>query len=150
MQTVELRYHGSVFARLGRTPVWRPERAAAIDERERQLGVVIPASVREWYMLEWPPEYRHDTDQLETLIVEDEWETPGLEMLCVSPRFKGEPCGGPEYAVVLDTSADPPVWCFEDSDDLDKKIRVEAFGTFSAMVEHFVLLGTLDLRGERA
>jgi hypothetical protein len=48
----ELIYHQQTVALLDPIPRVSPEALAAMDERERALGIRIPASVREWYSLE--------------------------------------------------------------------------------------------------
>jgi hypothetical protein len=48
----ELVYHQQTVSILDPTPLVSSEALAALDERERALGIRIPTSVREWYSLE--------------------------------------------------------------------------------------------------
>jgi hypothetical protein len=51
-----LRYHQAAFDLLGIAPRARPDADAALDAREKALGVVLPPSVREVYGLNAAPE----------------------------------------------------------------------------------------------
>lgn len=63
MLPLRLKHHQAVFDLLGRPPVYRPEMAAVLNERERTLGITLPEAVREWYLLEWPEEYSYPEQQ---------------------------------------------------------------------------------------
>ena len=48
----QLKYHGDAVGLLAKAPPFSQSATDAIQERQRELGVSLPASVREWYSLE--------------------------------------------------------------------------------------------------
>lgn len=49
---ISLTYHQAVFDLIGEKPIVLPQAVEALDYLEQSKGIVLPASVREWYSLE--------------------------------------------------------------------------------------------------
>jgi hypothetical protein len=102
-------FHSATFGLLQVTPQLSPAASAEVDEIERELGFRLPSSVREWYC------YQDAIDILSRYSNQDrpipvrefavqEWNTHRLL------PFKHENQGVCQWAMLVDGSADPPVW----------------------------------------
>jgi hypothetical protein len=52
MKPMTIKYHRDTVALLPETPIFSAKAAERLAQRERELGIVFPESVREWYSLE--------------------------------------------------------------------------------------------------
>ncbi len=123
-----LRFHRRVFEKLGEEPAPSEENAQIVAQREKELGVKFPASVREWFSLEGVFElFRANTNEDELVTNEHLADGQRLAMLGDPDetargylRVAVENQGVIGWYVPLDGSDDPPV--LHNDDDWDSPV----------------------------
>lgn len=116
--TVQLKYHREAVELLDHVPAFSKSAADLLQEREEQLGISFPASVREWYSLEGAVQIleRYSKADLPFGIKElgepfDDWYGGGAKDFLSEKMllFMHENQGVCNWAIRLDNDADPPV-----------------------------------------
>jgi len=153
-----LRFHQGAVDLLPRQPSVSADCARELDAREQELGIRIPASVREWYVLEdsvnlWG-RYSNDDDPVplnELGAVVDFVDPPrdlAREGLVMILRENQGVC---TWAVRLDGSEDPPV--VVEVDSWPNPVWVSCADRFSTFMFCWLwdfCFGPLDLRGRHS
>lgn len=107
-----VKYHSQAFKLLGRPPRLRAnasEIAAELDGIEEDFALRIPASIREWYLLEWPAEVEHFStlQPFDELVDDDDPSFPFAARLML---VRDDSEHGDRYAVPMDGTDNPPVY----------------------------------------
>ena len=115
---MKLQYHQATFDLLGREPVFSPEAAALLAQRQEACGVTFPAAITEWYSLDAAVEILaqhshedHPVSLAELGMVDEDWYRMGRRNFIaegVLPVMYENQyvCA---WAISLDDSDDPPV-----------------------------------------
>jgi hypothetical protein len=115
---VQLKYHGDAVRLLPRIPEFSKSAAKLVQQRELQMRVCFPDSVREWYSLEGAAQIlaQYSNDDLAVDIEDlgetfDDWYGGGPRDFLADKLllFMHENQGVSNWAIRLDGSEDPPV-----------------------------------------
>jgi hypothetical protein len=103
-----LKHHQKTFDLLGRAPEISPSAAATLAQREQELGLAFPPSLKEWYSLEGAERilYQHSNQDPPIPLAElGHPEHLAQGVLCIQNENQGVAA----WFVRLDGSDDPPV-----------------------------------------
>jgi hypothetical protein len=116
--TFQLKYHRDAVALLGRAPASSNSAIDLLRQREDQLGVTFPASVREWYSLEGAVQILEQYSNADSPFEIEKLGEPFDNWYGGGPKdflsekmllFMHENQGVCNWAIRLDNDADPPV-----------------------------------------
>src|SRR6266566_8654434 len=111
-------YHDAAIQLLMKRPESSSSATAVLNERERELGIKLPESVREWYSLRDSGEILRQHSNSDYPVPLNALGKPEPDWCGEGPRdfvhegllvFMGENEGVCDWAVRLDGSPDPPV-----------------------------------------
>lgn len=139
MEMANLKYHRDAVALLPKPPKFSAQAAERLAHRERELGIVFPESVREWYSLERAVDLlcqHSNSDHPLVLYILGE---PFPNWYGGGPRdfvgqglvvFMHENQGVCSWALKLDGSPDPEVLVEVDTAPNDQWLHCDKFSTF--------------------
>src|SRR5262245_43186274 len=103
-----LKYHQAVFDLVGKKPKPSKRALAALEKRERALGITFPPSLREFYCLEGACETLAENSNEDPAVpIEELGEPDDIEHGVL--KIQDENQGVAAWYVRLDGSDDPPV-----------------------------------------
>lgn len=122
-------FHSATFQSLGCEPLVSRAALSEVEQAERRLGFELPASIREWYST------KNAIDTLAKYSNQD-WPIP-LSKFAVTEwkhhrllPFKNENQGVCAWAIMLDGSADPPVYVDVDSNGTQWNMQAPTFSAY--------------------
>jgi hypothetical protein len=140
LDAATMQYHHDAMALLSEPPAFSAQAAQRLAKRERELGIVFPESVREWYSLEQAVDLLHRHSNDDNPVPIEKLGEPFPNWYGGGPRdfvaqglvvFMHENQGVCNWAFRLDGSPDPEVVVEVDTAPNDEWLQCsDKFGTF--------------------